>query len=89
MGHLRIADDELLWWRHFSRRRTALVLSLRDLQCSTERPVQKGGGRRVNPSSTVFVCAGPGGSAEFALLHDADVDAFRRAIRRRSDPRTG
>jgi hypothetical protein len=78
---MRIADDELLWWRHFGRRRTALVLPVRDLHCSTERAVQKGENWKVNPSCTVFVCTGPGGSAEFALLHDADVDEFRRAIR--------
>ena len=83
-GHLEIDEDELRWWPHFGGRSTALVLSLRFLQCWTERPMQKREGWSINPyrvvssRCTVFVCECPGGSAEFALIFEAQVDRFRR-----------
>jgi hypothetical protein len=81
-GHLQVAENELRWWPHFGGRSTALVLSLRFFHCSTERPM----GWSINTVSsrcTVFVCEGPEGSVEFALIYAVHADMFRRAVGRR------
>jgi hypothetical protein len=77
-----LAENELRWWPHFGGRSTALVLSLRFFHCSTERPM----GWSINTISsrcTVFVCEGPEGSVEFALIYAVHADMFRRAVGRR------
>jgi hypothetical protein len=80
MGHARIQENEILWWRHLSRRQTALVFPTLELHLSLERGVAGLECLWVNHQCRVLVCEDNDGTVEFAVLYESDFATLRRAL---------
>src|SRR4029077_3595680 len=79
-GHLRIGNDRLAWWRHFSRRRSPVELDPRRLRVTGYRRVRTFEAMVVSPRSTIVSCDDESGDqVEFAFMHDVDLAGFLRA----------
>jgi hypothetical protein len=86
-GHIRLAKDRLLWWRHLSRRRRPLVFRPDRLTIVGYRKVGKLEGWSVNRKCTIVICdESPSGRAEFAFINPADAEQFAALLGGPSPP---